>query len=319
LNASFGPELFILLVNMIRLPLSRILPAIVCLLWLSGASAAAELEQKTVVAFNRYVAATEARFANELRPGGPFLYVDALAGDTQKTAYDQLKRGDILVERLQTKISGKDTDVPDGIIHHWVGLAFIPSTALAKVIPAVQDYGHRDELYKPDVIAARVVSHQGNDYKIFMRLYQKRFTTVVFNTDYDIHWGQVDAKKVYSNSYSTRIAQVKDASHPDGEEMPVGKDSGYLWRLYTYWRFQEKDGGVYVQCEAVSLTRDIPTGLGWLLRPLVTKIPKESLNKVLGRTRDVVQQQIKNSSQPSALSIQPAKQFGLLSVPSWPL
>ncbi|HEV3317371.1 MAG TPA: hypothetical protein VG488_10395, partial [Candidatus Angelobacter sp.] len=80
----------------------------------------------------------------------------------------------------------------------------------------------------------------------------------------------------------------------------VGKDSGYLWRLNTYWRFQEKDGGVYLQCEAVSLTRDIPIGLGWLLRPLVTKIPKESLNKILGKTRDVVQKQ--NSSQPSALS-----------------
>jgi len=63
-----------------------------------------------------------------------------------------------------------------------------------------------------------------------------------------------------------------------------------------------------VQCEAVSLTRDIPTGLGWLLRPLVTKIPKESLNRALGRTREVVQQQIKqNSAQPSALSIQPTK------------
>jgi hypothetical protein len=277
---------------MMRIPLFRILPFIACLLWVSEASPAAELEQKTVVAFNRYVAATEARFANELKPSGPFLYVDALAGDAPKTAYDQLKRGDILVERLQTKLSGSDSEVPDGIIHHWVGLAFIPSTTLAKVIPAVQDYAHRDELYKPDVIAARVISHQGNDYKIFMRLYQKRFTTVVFNTDYDIHWGEVDPKKVFSNSYSTRIAQVKDASHPGGEEFPVGKDSGYLWRLYTYWRFQEKDGGVYVQCEAVSLTRDIPTGLGWLLRPLVVKIPKESLNKVLSRTREVVEKQI---------------------------
>jgi hypothetical protein len=290
---------------MIRIPLCRRLLAILFLFWLPGIGMAAELQQKTVAVFNRYVATTEARFANELRPGGPFLYVDALPADAQKTAYDQLKRGEILVEKLQTKMPGDGSEVPDGIIHHWVGLAFIPSTTLAKVIPAVQDYGHRDELYKPDVIAARVISHQGNDYKIFMRLYQKRFTTVVFNTEYDIHWGQVDAKKVYSNSYSTRIAQVKDASHPEGEELPVGKDNGYLWRLYTYWRFQEKDGGVYVQCEAVSLTREIPTGLGWLLRPLVTKIPRESLNKVLSRTRDVVQQQIKNSTQPSALSIQP--------------
>jgi hypothetical protein len=276
------------------------LPAILCVLWLTGAGAGAELQQKTVAAFDRYVAATEARFANELRPGGPFLYIDGQAAEAQKASYEQLRRGDILVEKMETKLPGKDSEIPDGMLHHWVGLIFIPGTTLAKVISSAQDYGHRDELYKPEVIASRILSHQGNDYKVFMRLYQKRFTTVVFNTEYDIHWGQVDAKKTYSNSYSTKIAQVKDSSRPDGEEMPVGKDSGYLWRLNTYWRFQEKDGGVYLQCEAVSLTRDIPIGLGWLLRPLVTKIPKESLNKILGKTRDVVQKQ--NSSQPSALS-----------------
>ena len=41
------------------------------------------------------------------------------------------------------------------MVHHWVGLVFIPGTTLAKVIPTIQDYGHRAELYKPDVIAAR--------------------------------------------------------------------------------------------------------------------------------------------------------------------
>ncbi len=286
----------------LRIRLSRTLLAPFCFLVLAAAASGADLQQKTVDAFNRYVSATEARFTNELRPGGAFLYADGLPADAQKNAYDQLRRGDILVEKVQTKIQGRDQEVPDGMIHHWVGLVFIPGTTLAKVIPTVQDYGHRAELYKPDVIASRLLTHQGNDYKIFMRLYQKRFTTVVFNTDYDVHWGQVDAKKIYSHSYSTRIAEVKDSSRPDGEEYPVGKGSGYLWRLYTYWRFQEKDGGVYIQCEAVSLTRDIPTGLGWLLRPLVTKIPKESLNKALGRTREVVL-----SSQHSAISNQPAK------------
>lgn len=279
-----------------RNSLSMIVAALVlCMLFLPAFGVAADLQQKTVLAFNRYVAATEARFANELRPGGPFLYIDSLPADAMKSSYEQLKRGDILVEKVETKLPGTDSEVPDALLHHWRGLVFIPGVTLAKAIPSVQDYGHRNELYKPDVIASRVLWHQGSDYKIFLRLYQKRFTTVVFNTEYDIHWGQVDVKKVYSNSYSTRIAQVKNSDHPDGEELPVGKDSGYLWRLNTYWRFQEKDGGIYLQCEAVSLTRDIPFGLGWLLRPLVTKIPKESLDRVLGRTRDVVVQQVKHN------------------------
>jgi hypothetical protein len=249
---------------------------------------AAELKQKTIAAFDRYVAATEARFANELRPGGSFLYIDGLGPDQRRASYDQLRQGEILVEKLETKAPGLNTDVPDGIVHHWVGLVFIPGATLAQTLPVVKDYDHRADLYKPDVIASHTVWHHGDDYKMFLRLHQKRFTTVVFNTDYDVHWGQVTPARVFSNSIGTRIAEVKDPEKPEGPELPPGTGHGYLWRLNTYWRFEEKDGGVYIQCEALSLTRDIPTGLGWLLKPLVTAIPKQSLNRALGQTRKVV-------------------------------
>lgn len=267
---------------------------------LSPAASAAELKQKTAVAFDRYVAATEARFAGEFRPGGTFLYIDGMNPDARRQAYDQLKQGEILVEKLETKASGVTSDVPDGMVHHWVGLIFIPGATLATTLPIVKDYDRRADLYKPDVSASRTIAHNGDDFKMFLRLHQKRFTTVDFNTTYDVHWGNVDSTKVYSNSISTRIAEVKDPAKPDGDELPVGTGHGYLWRLNTYWRFEEKDGGVYLQCEALSLTRDMPTGLGWLLKPLVTSIPKQSLNRALGQTRTVVIEEAKkccNSAQ----------------------
>jgi hypothetical protein len=256
---------------------------------------AAELKQKTTAAFDRYVAATEARFANELRPDGNFLYIDALKNDDKQKAYDQLRQGEILIEKLETKAPGVSADdVPDGMVHHWVGLIFIPGATLQQTLPVVKDYDRRAELYKPDVIASRTTWHHGDDYKMFLRLHQKKFTTVVFNTDYDVHWGTVSATKVYSNSISTRIAEVKDPDKPDGPELPPGTGHGYLWRLNTYWRFEEKDGGVYLQCEALSLTRDMPYGMGWLLKPLVTAIPKASLNRALGQTRKVILEAPKN-------------------------
>lgn len=258
------------------------------LLILAISATAAELKEKTVAAFDKYVTATEARINVELRSGGPFLYIDALPQDAMKSSYDQLKNGQILVEKQETKGQGISSDPPDGIIHHWVGLAFIPGVNLSNVLPVVQDYDHRADLYKPEVVASHLIWHQGDDYKFFLRLFEKRFTTVIFNTEYVAHWGQVDPKKLYCHSISTKIAEVKDSSHPNGEEWPVGQGRGYLWRLNTYWRFQEKDEGVYIQCEALSLTRDIPYGLGWLLRPLVTRIPRESLNRALGETRKVV-------------------------------
>jgi hypothetical protein len=254
---------------------------------------AAELKPKTVAAFDKYVTATEERFAGELKPGGAFLYIDALPAEERDTDYSRLKNGEILVDKRTTAAPGVDKDVPDGMVHHWVALVFVPGVKLSQVLSVVRDYDHRAELYKPEVIASRLVSHQGDDYKIFLRLYQKKFTTVVFNSDYDVHWGEVSPSEYYSNSISTRIAQVKDSDHPDGPEYPPGQGSGYLWRLNTYWRFAEKDGGVYIQCEALSLTRDIPTGLGWLLKPLVTKIPRDSLNRALGRTRSVVLEKAK--------------------------
>lgn len=251
-------------------------------------ASAAELKPRTAAAFDKYVAATQERFAGELKPGGAFLYIDGLRARERDADYDRLKNGEILVDKRNTKAPGVDKDVPDGMVHHWVALVFVPRVSLTQVLPLVKDYDHRAELYKPEVIASRLLSHQGDDYKIFLRLYQKKFTTVVFNSDYDVHWGEVSPTEFYSNSISTRITQVKDSDHPDGSEYPVGQGNGYLWRLNTYWRFQQKDGGVYIQCEALSLTRDIPTGLGWLLRPLVTKIPRDSLNRALGRTRQVV-------------------------------
>jgi hypothetical protein len=260
----------------------------------SQAAPAAELKQKTTAAFDRYVAATEARFVNELKPGGPFLYIDALKIDDRQKAYAQLKQGEILVQKLETKAPGVSAEgVPDGMVHHWVGLIFIPGVTLAQTLPVVKDYDRRAELYKPDVIASRTKWHKGDEYKMFLRLHQKKFTTVVFNTDYDVHWGAASATKVFSNSISTRIAEVQDPDKPDGPELPVGTGHGYLWRLNTYWRFDEKDGGVYLQCEALSLTRDMPYGMGWLLKPLVTSIPKASLNRALGQTRIVVQSEAK--------------------------
>src|SRR4029077_180049 len=164
----------------------------------------------------------EARFANELRPDGPFLYVDALNPDQRGKAYEQLKRGEILVEKLDTKAPGVISDVPDGRVHHWVGLIFISGVTLAQTLPLVKDYDRRAELYKPDVIASRTVAHNGDDFKMFLRLRQKKFTTVVFNTDYEVHWGSVDATRFYSNPISTRIAEAKDPDKPEGEELPVG-------------------------------------------------------------------------------------------------
>src|SRR5258708_7900949 len=192
-----------------RIHLFNLIAILLCLFGLRAGSLAADLKPKTTAAFDRYVTATEAKFTNELRPEGPFLYVDGLQPDARKSAYEQLKQGAILVERAETKLPGVSADVPDGMVHHWVGLVFIPGVTLANTLPVVQDYEHRAELYKPDVIASRVLTHEGSDFKIFLRLHQKKFTTVVFNTDDYINRAQVEAATIHSPTTITRLSTVK--------------------------------------------------------------------------------------------------------------
>ena len=91
-----------------------------------------------------------------------------------------------------------------------------------------------------------------------------------------------------------RIAQVENAGKRDEREKTTGDDDGFLWRMETWWRMIEADGGVYVQSEVVSLTRDIPAGLAWLIGPFVTSIPKESLAFTLEATRKTVAAKSRN-------------------------
>ncbi len=249
----------------------------------------ADLTPKTLEAFERYVQATEARINKELARRGEFLYVEGLPEPQRSQALAKLKRGNVYMERLRTlDASGRRIEAPDGIIHHWMGAVFIPGVTLPQTLALVEDYDHHQDIYKPEVVRSKLLSRSGNDFKIFYRLRKKKVITVTLNTQHDVRYFPVDATHCYSRSYSTRIAEVADADTPQEHEKPIGHDGGFLWRMNSYWRFEQKDGGVYVECESVSLTRDIPTGLGWLIKPFITGIPRESLLMTMNSTRSAL-------------------------------
>jgi hypothetical protein len=176
-----------------------------------------------------------------------------------------------------------------GLIQDWMGAIFIPSTNLSAVIAVAQDYPRHNEIYKPEVTGTLVRSHTGNDFSVYMRIVKSKFfMTDVLNVEHDIHFVSLDSKRVYSRTYSTRIAEVSDAGTAKEHELPVGKDRGLMWRLYGYWFYEERDGGVIVECESVTLTRDVPFGMGHLLSPIVHALPAESLRKGLESTRRAV-------------------------------
>ena len=61
-----------------------------------------------------------------------------------------------------------------------------------------------------------------------------------------------------------------------------------MWRLNSYWLLRERDGGVYLECEAVSLSRGVPAALAWLIDPIIRSLPKDALANTLRATREHV-------------------------------
>ena len=269
---------------------------LVCVLAVPASAVATELKPEAIAGFDRYVRFTEHRMQTELRPGAAFLWVDGLPEGRRNNVYAQLQRGEVVASRLETPDTSGDLHVPGALIHHWVGTVFIPGASVQQVLMLLKDYDHHTVYFRPEVAKSKTLEHAGEDFKVYLRLTRKKIVTVVLDTEYEVHYEQLDAVRAQSRSYSTRIAEVAHPGESSERQMPPGKDNGFLWRLNSYWRFFESGRGVYVQCEAVSLTRDIPTGLGWLIAPFIESIPKESLEFTLRSTRAAVLGKISNAS-----------------------
>jgi hypothetical protein len=261
---------------------------LVTLLLLAFPAEGADLKPEAVEAFNRYVQLTEKQIDSKAARHEPFLWVDSLPDERRAAAYAELREGKVVIERLETLDDGKKIDVPGGLIHHWIGTVFIPGATLAQTLTLEQDYDHHQDYFRPDVVRSKVVWHDGSDYVVQLRFYKKKILTSVLDTEHHVHYGAVDSTNAWSRSYTTRIQEVVDAGGPGERLEPEGHDRGFLWRMNTYWRFEEKDGGTYVESQSISLTRDIPAGLGLVVGPMVNSIPRESLTFTLATTHAAV-------------------------------
>jgi hypothetical protein len=254
----------------------------------TGDPAPAKLRSETVSAFDRYEHLTEERNEAELKRGSRLLWIDSLGEPERPEAYASLKRGEVQVHQLTTLDNGKPIVCPGGMIHHWVGVAFIPGAKLDDVLGVLEDYDHQSIIYSPDVERSKIESHDGDHFRVFLRFRRHKVITVVLDTEHDVRYFHDAPGRAHSRSSAVRIAEVENPGKSDERERQPGDDGGFLWRMETWWRMEERDGGVYVQSEAASLTRDIPTGLGWLVGPFVTGIPKETLAFTLEATRKAV-------------------------------
>lgn len=248
---------------------------------------AAELHKETVEAFDRYIQYNDQRFQREIKEG-PFLWMDAQPEAQRAALYEQLRRGEIVIKQVALEIDGKEVDVPDGIIHHWLGVTFIPGVTPKETLRLLEDYDHHSKYYAPDVTRSKLLEHKGNFFRCSLRFYKKKILTVVLDTEHEAVYDTLSPARATSRSHTTRVNEVENHDEADERLKPEGHDGGFLWRLNTYWRIEEKDGGTYVQCEGITLTRGIPFIVKPIVGPFVTSVPKESLLHTLGKTREAL-------------------------------
>jgi len=258
----------------------------VCIAVFGPAAHGAELKSKTVEAWKRYQSLTEQRIALELAAKDGFLVQDFLPEDEREQCRSDIVEGKLCVIQMQTRTSDdKKIKVPDGLIHHWMGGILIPDAKLKDLLDWIQDYD-KHERYFEEVERSRLLSRNGDAFTIFYRLKRKKFITVHYNTDHEVLYRRHDSQRVSSASHAIRIAELDRAGTPEEREMPVGKDHGFLWRLNSYWRFQQVGDDVVISCESISLSRSIPMLVSLFIKRIVDSVPRESLESTLGGIRD---------------------------------
>jgi hypothetical protein len=248
-------------------------------------AAAAELKQDTIQAFDHYMKITEEDREARLRRSAMFLWIDREPEARRRSLYERLKRGDIVIERLETRDDNRPIRVPHGIIHHYVAVVFIPGTTVPQSVALMENYARYPEVFKFGVERSKVLRHKSDDYEFQLRMFRKGNSSVFYDADFSDQYVVMDTTHCYRRSRSTRIAELSDVGKPSEHELPVGKDRGFLWRMNTDWSCEEKDGGVYVQIELITLSRNVPAVFAWLADPYIRSIPQEYVEQVLQAMR----------------------------------
>jgi putative flippase GtrA len=178
--------------------------------------------------------------------------------------------------------------IPGAKIHHWVGSIFVPNVTLDAVLDRLKrQAGHESEFYD-DVIGSRVISKDGDRLAIYMKLRRTTLITVTYNTEHAVQYRRVSPTRASARSVATKIAELEAAGTPGEREKPASNDSGFLWRLNAYWRYEAVSGGVLLECESVSLSRAVPFVVRPVANPIVDRIARDSLERTLRSLRAVL-------------------------------
>jgi hypothetical protein len=198
----------------------------------------------------------------------------------------RIRRGEILVAPV---VGHGNQNVPDGLIHDWIGAVFIPKATIESLFAVVHDYARYKKIYQPVVADSQVLACTETDQEFSMTWrHRVLFVNAAMEGQFQAYDFVVDARRAYNVADSRQVQEIEGYGHSGEHLLPPGQGNGFIWRVHTIARTEERDGGVYLELEAIALTRDIPASLRWLVNPAVNHLSINSLMTTLRQTRDAV-------------------------------
>ena len=220
--------------------------AIALIVWAAAASVeAATPTPETLMAWDAHVRVTEARIEQELM-NGPRAEERVLAGRT--------------------------LHVPGGMIQQWRGTVFLPGVGIDALLARLQDPEHAP--LQEEVVALKVLRRRPGGLDLFIRMTRRKIVSVTYDTEHHVTFQRHSPSRASSRSVATKIIEVN-----------ASEDRGFLWRLNSYWRYEQTAGGVIVELESLTLSRDVPFGLGSLVGPLINRVARDSVDRTLEHLR----------------------------------
>jgi putative flippase GtrA len=205
-------------------------------------------QPETVAAWERYVAATEHKLhETRWRARAPRPKSNELDAD------------------------GESTQVPGGTISDWHGAVFIPNVTLDRLLHGLQHPGTPPP--QEDVVSSRVIARGADSLRVGIRLVRRAIVTVSYDTEHEMQFHRLSKTLASARSVATRIEQLD------------GGDHGFLWRLHSYWRYEETGGGVLVELRSLTLSRNVPALVRPIAGPLVNRVARESMVRTLEALR----------------------------------
>lgn len=256
-------------------------------LWLVACPLCSQFETKltpeTAKAFEAHVKAAEAELENRWAGRAPFF---ALASSAEEQK--RIMKGDLVIHPVS---KANPEDVPDGLVHDWIGSVYIPNASVSQVLTVLQDFDHHSKIY-PEIVRSRLVKRQGDDITGYWRLERKQqFVPAVFDVLQEAHYKELAPGRWICRAYANDIREVQDAGTSKERDYALGTGLGLLWRMNAFWSLEAKGSGVVAECRTISLSRSIPSGMGWMIKPFIQNVPRESLTSTLLNTRKTIARQ----------------------------